>query len=753
MPTLPRSFTNSLALEPLRKSSAPAPTPPHEEVPTDIRHLAIMLTRKCNMSCAHCSVESGPKVSGEPDAARLLESVRAASNGGVRSILLTGGEPMLREDVLLEMLRECQRLGIHTALASNGFWGKTPQRARETVARLQAAGLHMMTISYDRYHADFQGPQPAVNIARAAGEAKLLINISVTRTVEEDDLDAIVAPFAATPNANLRFYDVQPIGRARDFDKTTLRGEVGGFCNACSAPALTDGGKLTACNGPSYFSAASSPLIVGDSTAEPLETLLHRHDEDEILEAIRTHGPQWLLGELEQLPGFENFARPNYGGMCDLCLHLNGDEAAVAALRAHLSDPKLVAERAARRQVIAAAHQGEMRRDEVNGAGVTRIWWRALRDPASLDGRAAEAILGRADLNWSEQLAQLSQCGLAGPMRPLLSRAALQRWAPAFWRDTLSKQAVADQMMTLAQRDFMRDLAAIAREVGTTGVLLKGGAMLALDEETQGLLPVRASSDIDVYFTPAVAARVHALLKERGWMPASTEETFDQASGHQLPALFRGLLCVEIHTTLLPQFCGMPERIMLRSARALKAHELRGLRVMKPEAMLLHGALHSSKHGWVQGIKLAYDVAWLCQRFPDLNWHWLSRLVARTGMKRGFWAPLAVLTGELELPIPATFMRQAPNDRRARQLEKWARRRLFGVGFTQWELNPFIAHAVYLLQSDSWLHRARHGWILARSATALRAARRVQSDAPNSNTPRAAKWDKLREAVRAWRRA
>lgn len=758
-PLSPPAFSDVIALEPVTPAGCAPPdaapadfAPPHEDTPTGVAHIAIMLTRKCNMSCAHCSVESGPKIKGEPDADALLEALRAAHRGGVRSVLLTGGEPMLREDVVLALLRESQQLGMATALSSNGFWGKTPDRARETVARLQEAGLGLMTISYDRYHADYQGAQPAVNIALAAGDAKLSLNISITRTVEEDDLDAIVAPFEAAPNANLRFYDVQPIGRARDFEQATLRGETDGFCNACAAPALTDDGRLAACNGPSYFSRTGSPLVPGSTEDEPLQRLLRRHREDVILEAIRTQGPQWLANELETLPGFENWQRENYGGMCDLCLHLNSDETATAALRAHLDDPKMRAEREARRLVIAASRRDELSRNEVNGTGVTRIWWRALNDISTLDGRAAEGILSRADLDWSAQLLQLGQCGLCAPLLPALSHPALVRWAPAFWREKMGQQAIGDQMRALAQKHALREIAAVARAVGATGILLKGGAMLALDDETMGQLPARACCDLDVYFAPAAAPRVHARLIELGYTMDESQSTLNEASGHQLPALSKGPLSIEIHQTLLPRFCGLPEKTMIGSARALRAPEMRGLRVMKPEAMLLHCVMHCAKHGWSHGLKAAYDVVWICQRFPNLNWHWLARLVARTGMKRGFWTPLTVLTQELELPVPALFLAGAPNDLRARKLQKLARRQLFGSGPTDWEHNPWIVHPFYALQSDSWLHRARHIAGLARDVSALAGRQRAHSDAATLRARRNSRLGKLRVAAKTWRK-
>ena len=738
-----------LGCPPAASAAARQVSPIEGDAPPGVVQMSLMLTRRCNMSCAHCSVESSPHIKGEPTPDELLQAVRAARESGVKSILLTGGEPMLRQPLVLQLLGECQRLGMTTALTSNGFWGKTPQSARDITARLQAAGLQLLTLSYDRYHADFQGPQPAVNIAQAARAARLALNVSITRTAQDADLDAIVAPFEALEGVSLRFYDVQPIGRARDFDLNTLRGEVGGFCNACNSPALTDDGRLIACNGPAYFSAPESPLVLGELAQADLGELLRRHRNDPVLEAIRTQGPAWLLSELQRQPGFEDWARPAYGGMCDVCLHLNSDARAVAALRARLAEPSLEAERAARRQVIEATRGREWHRETVNKAGAARVWWRAMRAVATLDEAGVSAILGRADLNWNAQQIYLAQCGLAGALLPTLDHAAVKRWAPQFWRDKMRVQARVDALRALLQYDALREIAAVAREVGATGVVLKGGALLALDAQTQGALTLRAGGDLDIYFAPGAAERVHALLIERGFVPAEDGLQVSARQRHQLPGLTRGALNIEIHQTLMPLFCGLPEKTILRGARALQAPELRGLRVPGPEALLLHSALHCSKHLWTHGLKVAYDVAWIVERHPDLNWKWLRRLVARTGMKRGFWVPITLLARELELPIPRWFLRLAPRDARQQKLERIAGRHLFGATRTDFQDNPWICHPLYLLQSDNWWHRARHGFDLLFGAYARGMRQQRASSEPGH---RRSRWAKLGRALRSWRK-
>ena len=216
--------------------------------------MALMVTRRCNMRCGHCSVESGPDVRGEPTEGELLDRVRQAAAGDVRAINLTGGEPMLRPRTVLRLVRAARRLGVATSLTTNGSWGRTAARAWHGVRALRRAGLGSLAVSVDRYHEEFQGPTPAVLIARAAEKAGLPVRISlVVPAGRTDGLAPLVAPFEGLRGTRLRFYGLQAVGRARGLPTETMGGAVDGFCAACAVPAVTDDGRLTACNGPAYF--------------------------------------------------------------------------------------------------------------------------------------------------------------------------------------------------------------------------------------------------------------------------------------------------------------------------------------------------------------------------------------------------------------------------------------------------------------------------------------------------------------------
>jgi hypothetical protein len=706
--------------------------------------MAIMVSRRCNMSCGHCSVESGPHVKSEPSEAELLDYVRQAAKAGVRSIQITGGEPMLREQLVLRLLRECKRVGVAPVMNTNGFWGKTSDGARRRLKALRRAGLNLLTVSYDRYHAEFQGPQAAVNIARAAEALSFPININVVRDADESDLSALVAPFADIASVRLRFYDIQPVGRARAFAAESWRNEVGGFCGAAFFPAITDDARVTACNGPSYFSKTDSPLMVGSLQEAPLAELLARHQQDPILDTIRTFGPSRLRDELLKLPGFERFPlRDDYRGVCDLCLHLTSNVEAMQALRVHLSEPRFLAERLAARTVIEHNRRdGALSRAYVNGVGACRVFLRMMREPTGEWEKEAEPILGRADLDWRRQAEYLGSCGLARPLLATLRHPTLARWAPRLFSEHLKKRALRDGFRELMQRDALRYLGGTLQVVGGTGVLLKGAARLAL-ADMESHAPTRATGDLDVYVEPALAPVVRRKLLETGWK--GEIDGMLPATHHLALVSWQGIP-LEIHTRIMPAFWGLPEEDMLAHAQPVPG--MPSFATLDPEGFLLHAGVHVSTHLFSQGLKTAWDILWVLERWRELDEERLARWVSALRVPRGFWTPVRVLCQELDIPFLPALLQLAPNDVQQRKLEVIARHRLFQEIAGPEALNPISRNAIFLLLHDSWMGRARYltAWLKGRAIKARGDVRRMATT-NDANVVR----QSLRQALVHWR--
>lgn len=700
------------------------------------------------MTCAHCSVRSGPKIREEPTHGELLAILHGAADAGIESVQITGGEPMIREEIVFDMLRAARKRGMTATVSSNGFWGKRQTKAWRTVAALKRAGVGRITISYDRYHAQFQGPQPALNIARAAEWFNLPMNINITRVVNDPELSGLVAPFEKQHQLKMRFYDVQEVGRARDLPVAELRGETSGYCTACCVPAITDDGRITACNGPAYFLDAYSPLVIGSMKTTTIAELIHKHTNDPILETIRRSGPERLLRELEDAGVARELGiRRQHSGLCDLCIDINTNPAAITVLRERLSTPQHQATLAARRMVISAATmQRKLGIEYANGAGAANLWMDAAAGRFDRFDANAEAILGRADFDWNRATTYLIQCGLSRALAPVLTRHALKRWAPTFFVERISKAGITEGLHDLTKREIIRRLNDALGTMGTTGVLLKGGAILALDDRHSGTLTRRAAGDIDIYVPPARASELRTLLLRSGF----NGEAVAQRTGphHLAPVTFSGV-SVEIHTSIMPSFWGLPEAEMLGRTKPLS--DLPALSTLDTEGMILHALVHSSAHVFSYGLRAAWDVVWLLERFSSIDGVVLGKWVRQLAMPRSFWVPAQVVFKSFG-QLPVALMEGVPRDDRQHRLQRVADLRMFSAIENAFELNPISKNGFFLILHDSTFGRARHVAALFRpeERESRRSAAKMLKDvkAPGSHSLLALR---LREGMTHWK--
>ena len=689
--------------------------------------VAIMITRRCNMTCTHCSVESGPKIGGtDPDEQELVRWVGMAAEARVRAIRITGGEPMLRPSVVLRLVSECRRLGMASTMTTNGFWGRTPFQARKHLRALKRAGLCTLVVSYDKYHADFQGPGPIRNIALAARRFDIPLNVTMVRsTADPPDLIEILNQTETETGARVRVYDLQPVGRGNSLLPASAAGDVEGFCAACAFPAVADDGRVMACNGPAYFERPSSPLVLGSLRQESLATLVERHERDPILDTIRTKGPAGLRDELRRTPGFESHVfRSSYRGICDLCHEITRDEKAVTALRERLARPDLTAARRAAWQVIAGNRKGgALSSRHVNGAGACEVFLRAAWQPAEPLADDAVRILGSAHLDWRRLAGYLGGSGLARPLEPVLDHPEVVRWAPTFFRDSLRQRGIHDGLRELVHRDIIGQIGETLTELGGRGVLLKGVAMLV--RTRSGRTP-RTTTDIDILVEPSVAQVLRERLIDRGFSGATNA---GQDTYHHLEPINIQGVTVEIHTRLMAGFWGLPEKELLQDRRPTP--DWASLDTMGPEAMAFHAVVHTSSSFFAFGLKTAWDLRVLSEANPALEWERVAAWANRLTAPRAFWTPLRMLSRELDLGLPSSFLRHGPVDPGAARLEKVAQERLFRATDAFVDLDAVSKAGMMLLMHHNLIGRARYvgaklWWRGSRPATwgdALRRAR------------------------------
>lgn len=121
--------------------------------------VALNLTRRCNLKCAHCYLDAGTLGRGDPDelataeVCALLNEIAALSQETM--VVLTGGEPLLRPDIM-DIAAHASGLGLMVVMGTNGVL-LTGRR----VAALSQAGVSAVGISVDsldaKYHDGFRG--------------------------------------------------------------------------------------------------------------------------------------------------------------------------------------------------------------------------------------------------------------------------------------------------------------------------------------------------------------------------------------------------------------------------------------------------------------------------------------------------------------------------------------------------------------------------------------------------------------------
>ncbi|MFN2460811.1 MAG: GTP 3',8-cyclase MoaA [Candidatus Velthaea sp.] len=183
-----------------------------------ITYLRVSVTDRCNLRCVYCMPEAGLPWIPKAEILNFEEIeaiVRAAASVGVRSIRLTGGEPLIRRDLAHLVARIARIDGIDDiSLSTNGLLLADQMNA------LRTAGLRRVNVSLDTLRADrFQriARRPGldrvlagIDAALAAGLAPIKINVVVMRGENDDEL-LDFAELTRRREVYVRFIEVMPV--------------------------------------------------------------------------------------------------------------------------------------------------------------------------------------------------------------------------------------------------------------------------------------------------------------------------------------------------------------------------------------------------------------------------------------------------------------------------------------------------------------------------------------------------------------
>ncbi len=185
-----------------------------------IRSLRISVTQRCNLACDYCHKE-GQLPSGKEMAPHEIERlVRIANSLGVRKVKITGGEPLMREDIT-EIVARLSPFLSEVSLTTNGF------RLGDLASDLRAAGLARVNVSLhslkSEVYRELCGVDLAPTVIRGiegavkAGLNPVKVNMVVLKGHNENEIDDMT-DFCASTGAILQLieYEASREGAQRD---------------------------------------------------------------------------------------------------------------------------------------------------------------------------------------------------------------------------------------------------------------------------------------------------------------------------------------------------------------------------------------------------------------------------------------------------------------------------------------------------------------------------------------------------------
>jgi GTP 3',8-cyclase len=190
-----------------------------------ISYLRVSITDRCNERCLYCMPQElqewlpRDEVLNFDEITRL---VRIASELGVRKLRITGGEPLVRQDVLTLFRQLGQLPGINDiGVSTNGSLLSKATPTGETVAQelvrcgVRTANISLDTLDRELYQAitgrDFLWRTlDGIEAAKVAGFAQVKLNAVLMRGRNEEELPDLVR-FAGKKNLLLRFIELMPV--------------------------------------------------------------------------------------------------------------------------------------------------------------------------------------------------------------------------------------------------------------------------------------------------------------------------------------------------------------------------------------------------------------------------------------------------------------------------------------------------------------------------------------------------------------
>jgi MoaA/NifB/PqqE/SkfB family radical SAM enzyme len=299
------------------------------------RSAGLLLTYKCNASCEFCYYNCSPDKGGlmpVDTAIAAWESLKILTGDNAK-VHLTGGEPFLYWDRLIEILQEGKRqnLGKVDLIETNGFWADSAEIITKRLKILDELGMNRLKISTDPFHQEYVDIEPIRLLANMASD---ILGSDRVLVRWRKYLETAVKMKGLSPlgdglrqNEELKQQYIRAI---RDYP-CRFTGRAAGELAKLGATITTESLACMNCKTDflaakgvhidpfgNVFSGTCSGIIIGNVNHKPLEDIWRQFHpaQNEFINILFERGPSGLL---EKAPSVGYKKAKVYADKCHLC--------------------------------------------------------------------------------------------------------------------------------------------------------------------------------------------------------------------------------------------------------------------------------------------------------------------------------------------------------------------------------------------------------------------------------------------------
>jgi len=183
-------------------------------------NLRLSVTSKCNLNCIFCHKEGNDVIGDNLTPKGIEEVVKVVTSYGVKKVKITGGEPLIRSDIVETVNRISSVRGIHELSMVTNASLLEPLAEPLKRAGLNRVNVNIPSLDQEKYHEVTQGKlEPTLRGVKSAvkyGLTPVKINMVLLRGINDDELDDYIK-FASEVGAHIQVIELEPIRIKSEF--------------------------------------------------------------------------------------------------------------------------------------------------------------------------------------------------------------------------------------------------------------------------------------------------------------------------------------------------------------------------------------------------------------------------------------------------------------------------------------------------------------------------------------------------------